>query len=90
MIYNKVEPRVDYLHNSNGNTFKDCFALYYDRDRIDLYSYNTLVCSIIDGNVMRRWDGYSATTMRHVNSFLQRYGYSSVNKNGWLEMSIYA
>lgn len=90
MIYTKVEPRVDYLHNSAGNTFKDCFALYYDRDRIDLYSYNTLVCSIINREVVRRWHGYSATTMKHINSFVKHYGYSEINKSGWLEMTIVA
>lgn len=40
-----------------------------------LKSYNTIVCSITaDGHFVRMWDGYSATTQRHVNSFLDFYG----------------
>lgn len=40
-----------------------------------LQSYNTIVCKLdADGNFVRLWNGYSATTQRHVNSFLQLNG----------------
>ena len=36
-----------------------------------LQSYNTEVCKIsCNGEFVRMWEGYSTTTMRHVNSFL--------------------
>ena len=39
-----------------------------------LQSYNTFVCRITAaGRFVRMWGGYSATTMRHVNSFLSFY-----------------
>lgn len=39
-----------------------------------LQSYDTIVCKLdADGNFVRLWSGYSATTQRHVNSFLQLY-----------------
>lgn len=37
-----------------------------------LQSYDTIVCKLdADGNFVRLWSGYSATTQRHINSFLQ-------------------
>ena len=36
-----------------------------------LKSYDTIVCYFSrNGEFIRLWDGYSATTMRHINSFL--------------------
>lgn len=48
-----------------------------------LYSYDTLVASIIGDTFIRLWSGYSATTMRHVNSFLEHYGYHVGGKRFW-------
>lgn len=46
---------------------------YTNGDR-ELTSYNTVVCKIdADGHFIRYWGGYSATTQRHVNSFLDFY-----------------
>ena len=38
-----------------------------------LKSYDTIVCSIVGGKFNRIWDGWSATTQRHINAFLQEY-----------------
>lgn len=47
-----------------------------------LQSYNTEVCKITEGGeFVRLWSGYSATTMRHVNSFLQFFGIAGGGKN---------
>ncbi len=49
-----------------------------------LESYNTIVCKIDnDGDFVRMWEGYSATTMRHVNSFLAFYGINKGGKAFW-------
>jgi len=50
-----------------------------------LYSYNTRVCVIelLNRRVVRCWMSYSATTMRHVNSFLQHYGLPKLSKAEW-------
>ena len=48
-----------------------------------LQSYNTFVCRITAaGRFVRMWGGYSATTMRHVNSFLLFY-----DMNGGADMT---
>lgn len=55
-----------------------------DSGEIVLLSYNTEVCKITSGGeFVRMWDGYSATTMRHVNSFLQRFGIPGGGKAWW-------
>lgn len=49
-----------------------------------LYSYSTLVCGISPGKGFRRyWGGYSATTMRHVNSFRELSGLDKLSKAEW-------
>lgn len=49
-----------------------------------LQSYNTFVCRITAaGRFVRMWDGYSATTMRHVNSFLSLYDVAGGGKAWW-------
>ena len=53
-----------------------------------LQSYNTEVCKISsNGEFVRLWDGYSVTTMRHVNSFLSfSVCLAAVNRGGNLRM----
>ena len=49
-----------------------------------LYSYGTKVARIdTKGKFHRLWDGYSATTMRHVNSFLRHYNFYGVGGKKW-------
>ena len=54
-----------------------------------LYSYNTPVAKIgRTGKFTRLWDGYSATTMRHVNAFLDTYGIKDGGKSWWDQQPI--
>lgn len=55
-----------------------------------LYSYNTPVASITmnDKKFHRLWAGYSATTMRHVNSFLRHYDVEGGGKKWWREQEV--
>lgn len=47
-----------------------------------LQSYNTIVCKIDkDGNFVKLWDGYSYTTLRHINSFIQHFGIAGGGKS---------
>lgn len=51
-----------------------------------LISYTTEVCKITHKGVfVRLWDGYSATTMRHVNAFLDYMGVYGGGKKWWTE-----
>ena len=54
-----------------------------------LLSYNTEVCKINgNGEFVRLWDGYSVTTMRHVNSFLSFFGISGGGKSWWNDKAV--
>lgn len=49
-----------------------------------LRSYDTIVCKIDkSGGFVRMWEGYSATTMRHINAFLETFGISGGGKKWW-------
>ena len=62
-----------------------------DNGETVLQSYDTFVCKITkSGEFVRLWSGYSATTMRHVNSFLQRFGIPGGGKAWWNDQTISA
>lgn len=55
-----------------------------DNGEIILQSYNTMVCKITSsGEFVRLWSGYSVTTMRHINSFLQLFDIGGGGKAWW-------
>lgn len=55
-----------------------------DNGETVLQSYNTEVCKITSGGeFVRLWSGYSVTTMRHINSFLQLVGIAGGGKEWW-------
>lgn len=54
-----------------------------------LKSYYTIVCSVsADGEFTRYWPGGSATTMRHINSFLTHCGLAGGGVAWWREQPI--
>lgn len=53
-----------------------------------LISYKTPVAEItFDGVFSRKWNGYSATTMRHVNAFRVRFNLPKMGKKEWEALS---
>lgn len=54
--------------------------IYYDsaEDCFLLQSYNTIMCKVKGDMIVRLSDEYSRTTQRHVNDFLRKYGFSSL------------
>ena len=55
-----------------------------DNGETVLQSYDTEVCKITSGGeFVRLWSGYSVTTMRHINSFLQLVGIAGGGKAWW-------
>ena len=48
-----------------------------------LQSYDTTVCKIDkSGEFVRMWSGYSATTMRHINAFIEMFAFQAAVKRG--------
>lgn len=60
---------------------------YSDRTKV-LYSYNTPVAAYKNGILYRLWEGYSATTMRHVKAFTEFLGIGFRGKNQWDGMEV--
>lgn len=61
-------------------------ALYHEATEAwMLQSYDTIVAMyyVKSGLFIRKWDGYSATTMRHINSFVRFLGYTNGGKAWW-------
>ena len=59
-------------------------------DGVYLLSYSTYVGRIVDGVFQRLWGDYSATTMRHVNSFLEEFGIEGGGKAWWDKQEVVA
>ena len=53
-----------------------------------LTSYYTDVAAIIDGTFYRLWDGFSVTTLKHVNTFRAMYGMDALKKRDWIAAPI--
>ena len=55
---------------------------------IELRSYNTIVARIRHGKFERLWSGYSATTMNHVNAFIDLFGICGGGKAWWTSLEV--
>ena len=54
-----------------------------------LQSYDTEVCKInASGEFVRLWGGYSVTTMRHINAFIEMFGIEGGGKKWWNALPI--
>lgn len=57
-------------------------------DATILKSYDTIVCSFDREGFHRHWDGYSATTMKHINAFLDVLNLDGGGKKWWTEKAV--
>lgn len=48
-----------------------------------LKSYDTIVCYLVNNTLYKTWNDYSATTMKHVNAFLESNNMSKLSKKEW-------
>lgn len=77
--------RKVYLSPVDGRKsfYGKCYVLEDEYGKM-LYSYDTLVARYIEGYGIRRsWSGWSATTQRHINSFLAYCGIDKRGKAYW-------
>lgn len=69
-------------------TFENGACVAVNLANVTLYSYNTPICTLYfcgNGNnyLVRLWEGYSVTTMRHIDSFLKQYGFYKYGGKAW-------
>ena len=71
------------LNNSNNRAL-----IIFDGLNLFLQSYDTLILRIDTktGDIEKLWDGYSVTTLKHINEFLKPFGFS-FNKKAWLDFN---
>lgn len=65
-------------------------VMVYD-DKMVLKSYDTLVCEY-DGKFLKKlWNGYSATTQKHINAFILSTcdALKPLGKKDWLSLPLY-
>lgn len=58
-------------------------VIEHDNGVVELQSYDTIVCKIENGVFKKLWNGYSQTTMRHINSFIDWFGIEGGGKVWW-------
>ena len=51
-----------------------------------LKSYYTDVAEIRNGEFIKKWAGYSNTTLKHINAFRNHFGFDTISKREWIEM----
>ena len=74
--------------NNRKSFYGKAVIIEKDNGDIELRSYNTIVARIKNGIFERLWSGYSATTMNHINSFIDTYGISGGGKAWWVALEV--
>lgn len=55
-------------------------------DGYTLRSYYTDVCAVRGGRFVKTWEGFSVTTLKHVNAFRAFVGLAPLSKREWIEI----
>ena len=50
-----------------------------------LRSYYTDVAVIRNGEFFKLWNGFSVTTLKHINAFCRHFGFPTFSKREWIE-----
>jgi hypothetical protein len=61
------------LHSTRQSFYGKAKVLLHDNGTIQLQSYNTIVCEIVNNTFNMLWDGKSNTTSRHIKEFKQQF-----------------
>lgn len=86
--YKERELTTDYL-NRGQKSFYGKARLIKCSDGLFLQSYETIVAMIDNnGQFHRLWDGYSATTAKHIEAFRRENGLHSISKKEWDKMPV--
>ena len=62
------------LTKSNGKAFTgNAYVMIEGNGTISLCSYRTIVAQVVGGKFRKTWNGYSASTARHIQLFALEY-----------------
>jgi hypothetical protein len=76
--------------NGRKSFYGKALVIEQDNGDIELRSYETIVGRIRNGRFERLWSGYSATTMNHINSFVDAFGINGGGKAWWDSLEVVA
>ena len=74
--------------NNRKSFYNKATVIEKDNGDIELRSYDTIVARIRNGKFERLWNGYSQTTMHHINSFIDLYGIFGGGKAWWESLEV--
>jgi hypothetical protein len=74
--------------NNRKSFYGKAIIIERENGDIELRSYDTIVARIRNGSFQRLWSGYSATTMNHVNAFIDTFGISGGGKAWWVGLEV--
>lgn len=74
--------------NNRKSFYGKAVVIERENGDIELKSYNTIVARIRKGTFERLWEGYSMTTMNHINSFVNLFGISGGGKAWWQSLAV--
>lgn len=57
-----------------------------DAEEVRIYSYSTLVGVVKNGKFIKKWGGYSSTTIKHINQVLADLSLPKITKKDWEEL----
>lgn len=67
----------------NRKSFYGKAHVIEEKGKFKLQSYGTIVGYVKNRKFHKTWDGYSDTTMRHVNSMLRHFDLEGGGKSWW-------
>ena len=75
--------------NDSRKSFYGKAVVEINGNTVTLYSYNTKICSIVNKcQFIKYWNGYSATTSRHINEFCLQNGFAPYSKKEWENLPV--
>lgn len=83
---------VELIPTDGRKSFYGKARIYKNGNEVILISYDTEVCkyNIKTHKFIRLWNGYSATTMRHISAFMSNVNGTNVNKKWWESQEVQA
>ena len=81
--------KLEAIYSGQNSVYGKAKVNYLDNGAKELISYKKKVAIITKGgNFIRLWEGYSLTTMNHINDFRKQNGLDFINKKDWDEMPV--
>ena len=79
----KIVKSLELKAISQKSFYKKAYVLEDEKGNLFLQSYDTIVCGIINGIFKKLWNGYSRTTLVHVNDFRKAHNMGTLYKKEW-------